>query len=50
MLGSGDWLAIVGAVTIALVLHGTMYGPQAAFIAELFPTRIRYSAPRSLIS
>jgi metabolite-proton symporter len=43
MLGSGDWLAIVGAVTIALVLHGIMYGPQAAFIAELFPTRIRYS-------
>jgi MFS family permease len=43
MLGSGDWATIVGAVTVALVLHGAMYGPQAAFIAELFPTRIRYS-------
>ena len=43
MLGSGDMAAIVGAVTVALVLHGLMYGPQAAFIAELFPTRIRYS-------
>jgi metabolite-proton symporter len=43
MLASGDMAAIVGAVTIALVLHGVMYGPQAAFIAELFPTRYRYS-------
>jgi metabolite-proton symporter len=43
LLGSGDWTAIVAAVTVALVLHGAMYGPQAAFIAELFPTRIRYS-------
>jgi hypothetical protein len=34
---------VVAAVTLALVLHGAMYGPQAAFIAELFPTRIRYS-------
>jgi metabolite-proton symporter len=43
MLGSGDWATIVVAVTAALVLHGAMYGPQAAFIAELFATRIRYS-------
>ena len=43
MLGSGSMAQVVLAVTIALVLHGAMYGPQAAFIAELFPTRIRYS-------
>lgn len=43
MLGSGDWPAVVAAITLALVLHGAMYGPQAAMIAELFPTRIRYS-------
>jgi len=43
MLGSGDVTAIFAAVVIALVLHGAMYGPQAAMIAELFPTRIRYS-------
>jgi metabolite-proton symporter len=43
MLASGSFATIVLAMTIALVLHGTMYGPQAAFIAELFPTRIRYS-------
>ncbi|MDQ3140384.1 MAG: MHS family MFS transporter [Pseudomonadota bacterium] len=43
MLGSGDAVQIFAAVTIALILHGAMYGPQAAMIAELFPTRIRYS-------
>jgi hypothetical protein len=26
-----------------MVLHATMYGPQAAFIAEQFPTRVRYA-------
>jgi MFS family permease len=34
---------IVLALVVGLVLHGAMYGPQAAFITELFPTRIRYS-------
>jgi len=34
---------IVLALVVGLVLHGAMYGPQAAMIAELFPTRIRYS-------
>lgn len=43
MLGSGNMAQVVAAITVALVLHGAMYGPQAAFIAELFPTRIRYS-------
>lgn len=43
MLGSGDFGLAVAAITIALVLHGAMYGPQAAFIVELFPTRYRYS-------
>jgi MFS family permease len=43
MLGSGDDLYIVLAIVVGLVLHGAMYGPQAAFITELFPTRIRYS-------
>ncbi|QAY75862.1 MFS transporter [Sphingosinicella sp. BN140058] len=43
MLASGNMALIVAAIAIALVLHGAMYGPQAAFISELFPTRIRYS-------
>ncbi|HEX5263708.1 MAG TPA: MFS transporter, partial [Phenylobacterium sp.] len=36
--------AVLTAVIVGLVLHAAMYGPQAAFIAELFPTRMRYSA------
>jgi len=43
LLGSGDNLEIYLALVVGLVLHGAMYGPQAAFITELFPTRIRYS-------
>jgi MFS family permease len=34
---------IVLAVTAALAVHAVMYGPQAAFIAEQFPTRVRYA-------
>jgi metabolite-proton symporter len=43
LLGSGSAAFIILAVVVGLVLHGAMYGPQAAFITELFPTRIRYS-------
>ena len=43
LLGSGDNVSIFLALVVGLVLHGAMYGPQAAFITELFPTRIRYS-------
>ena len=32
-------LAVVGG----LVFHGAMYGPQAAFLSELFGTKVRYS-------
>ncbi|MEU6942871.1 MFS transporter, partial [Streptomyces rubiginosohelvolus] len=34
---------IVLAVTVGLLLHGAMYGPQAAFISEMFDTKVRYS-------
>ena len=43
MLASGEPMLIVLALVAGLVLHSAMYGPQAAFITELFPTRIRYS-------
>lgn len=43
LLASGSNAAIILALVVGLVLHGAMYGPQAAMIAELFPTRIRYS-------
>jgi len=43
LLDSGNNGSIILALVVGLVLHGAMYGPQAAFITELFPTRIRYS-------
>jgi metabolite-proton symporter len=43
MLASGSNGLIILAIVVALVLHASMYAPQAAFITELFPTRIRYS-------
>jgi metabolite-proton symporter len=36
------FLIVVAAVG-GLLFHAAMYGPQAAFISELFPTRVRYS-------
>jgi metabolite-proton symporter len=43
LLDTGASLPIVAAMVVGLVLHSAMYGPQAAFISELFPTRFRYS-------
>ena len=43
LLHAGAASSVTAAITVALVLHGAMYGPQAAFISELFPTRYRYS-------
>jgi hypothetical protein len=36
---AGLWAAI----TVGLVVHSAMYGPQAAFFSELFSTRVRCS-------
>jgi MFS family permease len=43
LLDSGQFALIVLAAVIALIFHAAMYGPQAAFIAEMFPTKVRYS-------
>ncbi|MBG0826215.1 MHS family MFS transporter [Planomonospora sp. ID67723] len=43
LVDTGNFGAITLAVTVGLVLHGAMYGPQAAFFSELFATRMRYS-------
>jgi len=43
MLDTGLTPNIFLAMMVGLVLHGAMYAPQAAFIAELFPTRTRYT-------
>ncbi len=34
---------IIVAVVAGAILHAAMYGPQAAFIVEQFPTRVRYA-------
>jgi MFS family permease len=43
LLDSRSELAIVVAFASGLAIHAFMYGPQAAFIAEQFPTRVRYA-------
>ncbi|GAA3455775.1 MFS transporter [Dactylosporangium matsuzakiense] len=43
LLDTGNRGAIVLAVVVALIAHAAMYGPQAAFVAEQFSTRLRYS-------
>ena len=43
LLSTRSTVLIVLATVVALVTHATMYGPQAAFIAELFSTELRYS-------
>jgi metabolite-proton symporter len=43
MLASGSDALIILAIVLGLLFHASMYAPQAAFITELFPTRIRYS-------
>ncbi len=43
LLDTGQFILIVLATSVALILHAAMYGPQAAFIAEMFPTKVRYT-------
>ena len=43
LMASGSFLLAVIAITIGLTFLGMMYGPQAAFFAELFSTEVRYS-------
>ncbi|SDQ31817.1 MFS transporter [Actinopolyspora saharensis] len=43
LLNTGAFAMIALGVTGGLILHGAMYGPQAAFMSELFGTRVRYS-------
>jgi MFS family permease len=43
MMNSGHNLIIMSAIIIGLVFHGFMYAPQPAAMAEMFPTRMRYS-------
>ena len=43
LLDSSQPVLICLAVVVGLLIHAAMYGPQAAFITEQFPTRVRYA-------
>jgi metabolite-proton symporter len=43
LLDTRSPVTITLTVAAALIVHAMMYGPQAAFIAEQFPTRVRYA-------
>ncbi|MGC4992486.1 MFS transporter [Nocardia salmonicida] len=43
MMDSGNSAIILSAIIIGLVFHGFMYAGQPAIMAEMFPTRMRYS-------
>ncbi len=42
--GSGNWWMLVLILTILVVYVTMVYGPIAAMLVELFPTRIRYTS------
>jgi metabolite-proton symporter len=44
LLDTKDFWLMTLAATGGLIAHAAMYGPQAAFLAEMFPTRFRYTA------
>ncbi|MHA6630757.1 MFS transporter [Pseudonocardia sichuanensis] len=43
LVDTGNFALTVLAVVGGLVFHAAMYGPQAAFLSELFGTKVRYS-------
>src|SRR4051794_38268561 len=43
LLDPGRFVVIALATVVALFFRAAMYGPQASFSAELFPTRVRYT-------
>jgi MHS family proline/betaine transporter-like MFS transporter len=44
LLGNLNYWIMIGLVTIQVLLVTMVYGPIAAFLVELFPTRIRYTS------
>ncbi|MBD9725520.1 MFS transporter [Streptomyces caniscabiei] len=42
-LSTGNGFVITGAYTVGLMLLALMFSPVAAFLAELFPARLRYT-------
>ena len=43
-LGIGDYMKMVGILFLMVFYVTMVYGPIAAFLVELFPTRIRYTS------
>jgi MFS family permease len=43
MMDTANYAVITAAVTLGLMIHAIMYSPQPAIMAEMFPTRMRYS-------
>lgn len=43
MFDTGNTAIMLAAIMAGLVVHGIMYAPQPAIMAEMFPTRMRYS-------
>jgi MFS family permease len=43
LIDTGQFIWIAVAISVAQVFVAMMYGPQAAFFAELFSTEVRYS-------
>ena len=41
---SGQWFSVVGLLWILMIYVTMVYGPIAAMLVELFPTRIRYTS------
>jgi hypothetical protein len=41
---SGQWWSIVAILTVLVIYVTMVYGPIAAMLVELFPTRIRYTS------
>lgn len=43
MFATGSLPVILAAIFLGMVVHALMYAPQPAIMAEMFPTRMRYS-------
>jgi metabolite-proton symporter len=43
LMNSAMPVQICIAVIVGLIIHAMMFGPQAAFVTEQFPTRVRYA-------
>lgn len=43
LMNTAHPVLIVSATVIGVIMHSAMFGPQAAFVVEQFPTRVRYA-------